>query len=64
MGQCPTRQQPSRDVVEPQALAEFVKLLRRLHNTPLTRGAKKTSLCTGDPRLRQGFGSRTALFVW
>ena len=36
--QRPTRQQPSRDVVKPKALAQVVELLRRLHGTLLNEG--------------------------
>ena len=41
MAQRPTRQQPSRDVVKPEALAEVVELLRRIHNFTVREASSK-----------------------
>jgi len=39
--QRPTRQQPSRDVVQPEALAEVVEPLRRAHSSTVREALSK-----------------------
>ena len=41
VAQCSTGQEPPRDVVKPEALAEIVELLRRLHNFTVGEASSK-----------------------